>query len=92
VYHSGLKILICVACEAALVPSHIFRHQKNQHKLKIEHLDLEAILLSFPACADTSVPTPPPLQIPIEGIKIHNGLQCTECDYACLSRKTMMLH
>jgi hypothetical protein len=40
----------------------------------------------------TNVPIPPPLQAPIEGIKINKGLQCVLCPYIGLQQSTMNTH
>ena len=93
VYHSGLKILICLSCSAAFIPDHIISHQKGQHDLKITKSDMGTILSTFSVCKDTKVPIPLPLQAPIEGIKVEKkGLQCIKCNFVFLSHKTMDKH
>lgn len=92
VYHSDLGILICPACQAAILPNHIITHQKKQHQLKVMQLDLEAVLASFHVHPHSNVFTPESIQAPIEGIKIHDGFQCGQCTYVCLQASTMKTH
>jgi hypothetical protein len=96
IYHSGLQILICIACEAAFVPDHMKTHKKDQHNnFVITDDDLANITANFTIQEHAAdVHSPPPGQAPIEGIKIEKGIQCDSegCTYACIQESTMKNH
>jgi hypothetical protein len=93
IYHSELHILICLSCKAAYLPTHIQAHQKDQHQVWINNEDLNKILRDYDVhSVYDDVPTPPPLQAPIEGIKIEKGLHCILCPYVGISSNTMRTH
>jgi hypothetical protein len=92
IYHSDLEILICLSCQAAFPPSNMPGHQQKQHNIVISAADMESILATFAVMMGTNMTLPPEPCAPIDGIKIHSGLHCTECSYACRTEQTFDYH
>ena len=47
IYHSGLKILICLVCGAVVITDYIIGHKRDQHKIKIRDSDSTDICAFF---------------------------------------------
>lgn len=90
--HPKLKLLICLDCQYAYLPSRIFGHVK---KHSIERKDLSTVLaetVNFLQIPSNPIVIPKPNGLPIEGIKVQDGLACTLCDYVCCTDSSKDKH
>jgi Orsellinic acid/F9775 biosynthesis cluster protein D len=94
IFHSKLRILICLTCQLAFPPSHMVTHQCDQHQVIIQPSTWTSIEEEIhPYEADTDVTLPSQPHAPIEGIKLEDqALECQECQYICLTDGTMRTH
>jgi len=83
-YLEDRKVLICLneGCKHALTPNGIALHFRTFHKdaydLRVRRQIMDyanSLTLSHPS----EVRVPMDVTTPIEGLRIHNGWQCTQC-------------
>lgn len=87
------KILICVDCEHACIPSHIPGHVKL-HKIPKGNIEstIAEIVEYFQVNKTNDVPKPHNIVDAIEGLKVHPGLKCGTCNYVCCQSETFRKH
>ncbi len=94
-YHSKFQIMLCVECEYAVLPENIHVHPTTAHHNIISNPETMAITLAkFPLASPKQVLAnrPPAGLSSIEGLKIQDGYQCSQCDYAGGSHRTINNH
>lgn len=91
--HPKLKLLICVQCQYAYIPSFIAGHLRG-HKIAPKNLDttLAELVNFFQISANHTTIFPNPNGLAIEGIRVHDGLACTQCDYVCCTNGSADKH
>ena len=93
VYHSELKLFICMGCKHAFPPDSVKTHQKK-HNLRVTKLDMDTIIQEYNITPAKEV-QPPSSKVSYEGIKIEKeALKClvNGCNYIGLKLSTMNTH
>lgn len=92
--NSTFKVLICVECMYAVVPSNIPGHLSNTHKISFKNIlsTLNDIVKHFQISTSASVSTPEANREAIDGLKISDGLACSICSYVCLAHSSAEKH
>ncbi|KAG6814933.1 hypothetical protein H0H93_011613 [Arthromyces matolae] len=79
--NTQLNVLVCLDCQVALAPKHVFGHVKNNHREMKSLLDLP----SFEALVkEHNIPSELPqlgieIRAQVQGLSLHDGLQCQVC-------------
>jgi hypothetical protein len=93
-FHDLYKVMICITCKSAWLPSAIPGHLKNQHKIYLtssERHQLLTTLQDWDALQSAKVTTIN--KIPVELLRIHpNAYCCNKCTYCALSSDTLHGH
>lgn len=87
------KVLICSTCMYAVIPGNIPGHLKT-HNISRTFLteSINSLVEHFQILIDTSIVSPSSNGPPISGLRIHDGLSCTYCNYVCLTEGTAEKH
>lgn len=94
-FHTKHLVLICVACEYAILPINALGHVKNQHGI---FASKEQQALWIDTCTELNITTGCPVPLPkgsdqVELLKVHSDAYCCNCcDYACLTVTTFSKH
>jgi hypothetical protein len=90
-----LSCLCCESCRIALVPKHVNAHIKKMHGL--DSIDVNGVKLAeackrLGALSDLPNMKGPNIKQQHAGLALYDGIGCTRCQYACLSRESMRKH
>ncbi|KAL7278856.1 hypothetical protein ACG7TL_006687 [Trametes sanguinea] len=89
-----LKSLVCVLCEAVVIPSHVVSHIHNKHKvarIQVNKAALEEIVQQEDILT-TYPDVPPPDQVEFEGIHCAWGYACPLCPAMFQRPKDVVAH
>jgi Orsellinic acid/F9775 biosynthesis cluster protein D len=91
------RVLLCTACsKSTCIPSNgIIIHLRNFHKdqfTRKQRTQLANEARRHPALPPQSVELPHREDGPVPGLHIHDGWECTQCQYVCGSENTMKKH
>lgn len=94
-FHTRHMVMICVACECAVLSSNGLGHVKKKHDTFVSREQeglWNATLEDWNVTSDTFI-QPPSDRKPVELLKIHEKAFCCNCcDYACLTAATFGKH
>ncbi|KAI0760827.1 hypothetical protein C8Q74DRAFT_1221362 [Fomes fomentarius] len=89
-----LKALICLACQAVVLPSHIQGHLSQQHKWFKARIDMQVIdqaVATEGICEDwPAIPAATPLQF--QGLSLLTGYECPVCTVIHPGFKSLQNH
>jgi hypothetical protein len=95
--HRHYRFIGCVACQKAVVPSHLYGHIKT-HDIpvpcrKTEFMKkLKEVVDEFQIVENESIISPNPKGPPVEGLRVHEGLACTQCTSILLQKSSLDNH
>ena len=94
-FHKQHHIMICVACEFAVLPGSALGHVHNQHNISTtrdEKKYWDNLVKDWNVTSDTFI-LPPKDQQPVELLKIHpDAYCCNECNYGALTSRSFANH
>ena len=91
----ALSCLCCESCKVALVPNHVDTHVKKIHGCDFYRIDnnlLAEACQRLGASSELPCMKGPGIKQQCAGLTLYDGIGCTLCHYACLSRETMRKH
>ena len=98
IFHTALKLIKCMHCDAYLPTEHIKGHMHGKHDVTLAQTDLaNAVTLLDSLKAHRTAATvvhPAPLGPPVQGLETVSGYACEEpdCHYACVDADTITRH
>lgn len=94
--YGSKHILICVECRIGVTQKNAVAHSCTMHHIQMsiaERKTLNTIVQSLSIqSASQDIPTPPPHQAPIAGLKVFLGFSCQHCAFCAISSTTMDKH
>lgn len=94
-FHKSHRILICVACEFAVIPSSALGHANSQHNISStqdEKANWNNLVTKLNVTTQTSI-SPPSDRQPVELLQIHSDAYCCNlCNYGTLTSRSFSNH
>jgi Orsellinic acid/F9775 biosynthesis cluster protein D len=94
-FHTKHMVMICVACECAILLDNGLGHVKKKHNTPVPREQEELwnhTITEWNITSNPSIPCPKDRK-PVELLKLHSdAICCNHCEYACLSMTTFSKH
>jgi orsellinic acid/F9775 biosynthesis protein OrsD len=94
-FNSNHSVMICVACECAILSCNGLGHVKKKHDISVsreQQTFWDQIIEEWGVTSDTFI-APPKDHKPVELLKLHpNAFCCNYCQYASLTQTTFSKH
>ncbi|KAG6814914.1 hypothetical protein H0H87_006610, partial [Tephrocybe sp. NHM501043] len=94
VFDPHYKLLYCITCQSAWIPTAIPGHLAQIHKTRLnaqQKANLDAAVQFYGVTTSNRIV--PTSDLAIDGLKLYlDAYLCIACDYACLQRTSLMTH